>query len=140
MTAQTAQIHDVRIPRVVIADDAAGMRAYLSIILGSAGFDCIEAADGAEAFDIVLGGGIDLVVTDLDMPEMDGFGLISAIGLLSAHHGRPPVIVVSGLLDETLAERRPELRAAAALLAKPVQPEEVLKAVARVMNLRLAAG
>jgi hypothetical protein len=46
--------------------------------------------------------------------------------------------VVSALLDETLAERRPELRAAAALLAKPVQPKDLLQAVNRTLTSRSA--
>lgn len=116
------------------------MRAYLRIILSAAGFDCLEAADGAEAFDAVLTGGIDLVVTDLDMPVMDGFALLSAISLLPTARGRPSVIVVSGLLDETLAERRPELRSAVALLAKPVQPADLLKAVTRALGIRAPKG
>lgn len=116
------------------------MRAYLSVILASGGFDYVEASDGATAFEIVMGGGIDLVITDLDMPEMDGYGLISAIGVLPPPRTRPPVIVVSGLLDENLAVVRSELRAAAALLAKPVQPADLLRAVFRVLNLRSAAS
>ena len=136
MSLQTTPSKAVTIPRVLIVDDAGGMRAYLRIILSSADFDCLEAADGAEAFEAVLKGGIDLVVTDLDMPVMDGFALLSAISLLSVARGRPPVIVVSGLLDETLAERRPELRSAVALLAKPGQPADLLKAVARAMGIR----
>ena len=140
MSLQTTPSKAVTIPRVLIVDDAGGMRAYLRIILSSADFDCLEAADGAEAFEAVLKGGIDLVVTDLDMPVMDGFALMSAISLLPVSRGRPPVIVVSGLLDETLAERRPELRTAAALLAKPVQPADLLKAVARAMSIRSAKG
>lgn len=140
MLPQATPSNDQSIPRVLIVDDAGGMRAYLRIILSSAGFDCIEAADGAEGFDAVLKGNIDLVVTDLDMPVMDGFALLSAIGLLPAARGRPPVIVVSGLLDENLAERRVELRSATALLAKPVQPADLLKAVARAMGIRASQG
>ena len=140
MLPQATPSNDKSIPRVLIVDDAGGMRAYLRIILSSAGFDCIEAADGAEGFDAVLKGNIDLVVTDLDMPVMDGFALLSAIGLLPAARGRPPVIVVSGLLDENLAERRVELRSATALLAKPVQPADLLKAVARAMGIRASQG
>jgi two-component system chemotaxis response regulator CheY len=140
MPYHAAMAYNPHPPCVLIADDAAGMRRYLTAILSSAGFVCVEACDGAEAFNMVLGGGIDLVITDLDMPEMDGFGLISAIGLLPLSRGRPPVIVVSGLLDESLAERRPELRAAASLLAKPVQPADLLKAVARVMGVEMQAG
>lgn len=122
--------------RVLVVDDAPRMREILTAILSSAGYVCIEAADGAAAFNHVLVGGIDLVVTDLDMPGMDGFGLMSAIGLLPASVGRPPVIAVSGLLDATLADRRPELRAAAALLAKPIDPAALLAAVARAMSVR----
>jgi two-component system chemotaxis response regulator CheY len=136
MPCRSAVAPDPRPPCALIADDSAGMRRYLVAILASAGFDCVEASDGAEAFDVVLGGGVDLVVTDLDMPEMDGFGLIAAIRLLSPR-SRPPVVVVSGLLDETLAERRPELRTAVSLLAKPVQPADLLRAVARAVGAHL---
>lgn len=136
MPAQASPVNEPRKPRALIADDASGMRTYLRLILESAGFECVEAADGGEAFDEVLRGQFDLLITDLDMPNMDGFQLLSAVSLLPISRGRPPVIVVSALLDETLAERRPELRAAAALLAKPVQPKDLLQAVNRSLGMR----
>ncbi len=122
-------------PRILIADDASGMRIYLRTILTPQGYECVEASDGGEAFDAVMAGKFDLLITDLDMPGMDGFQLLSAISLLPKSR-RPPVIVCSALLDEGLAVRRPELRLAVALLAKPVQPEDVLKAVDRALSLR----
>jgi CheY-like chemotaxis protein len=122
--------------RVLIVDDAAGMRVYLRAILTGAGYDCVEVADGGAAFDALLSGRFDLVVTDLDMPEMDGFALLSAISLLPLSRGRPPVVVCSALLgDGIAAERRPELRLAAVLLAKPVQPEDVLKAAEKAVKV-----
>ncbi len=138
MPATANPVNEVRKPRVLIADDASGMRTYLRLILESAGFECVEVADGGEAFDEVLRHPYDLLVTDLDMPNMDGFQLLSAVSLLPISRGRPVVIVVSALLDETLAERRPELRAAAALLAKPVQPKDLLQAVDRTLKARAA--
>lgn len=123
-------------PRVLIVDDASGMRTYLRTILTSAGYDCHEARDGGEAFDLLLTTRFDLVITDLEMPGMDGFQLLSAISLLPLSRGRPPVVVLSALLDETMAERRPELRCAAVLLAKPVQPEDLLKAARKALGLR----
>lgn len=123
--------------RALVADDASGMRTYLRSILAGAGYDVTEAVDGGEAFDHLLREPFDLLVTDLDMPNMDGFQLLSAISLLSRSRGRPQVVVISALLDETLAERRPELRIASALLAKPVQPEDVLKAAAKALKARL---
>ncbi len=138
MSAEPIQVNEPRAPRVLIADDASGMRTYLRTILVAAGFECVEAKDGGEAFDAILKTAFDLLITDLDMPGMDGFQLISAVTLLPVSRGRPPIIVCSALLDETLALRRPELRAAAALLAKPVQPDDLLKAVSRALNLRAA--
>lgn len=123
-------------PRILIADDASGMRIYLRTILVSRGYECVEAVDGGEAFDAIMAGKFDLLITDLDMPGMDGFQLLSAISLLPKGRGRPPVIVCSALLDEGLAERRPELRLAQVLLAKPVQPEAVLKAVDKALGVR----
>jgi CheY-like chemotaxis protein len=137
MPAEPILVNETPRPRVLIADDASGMRTYLRLILESAGFDCTEVADGGEAFDEILKRSYDLLLTDLDMPGMDGFQLLSAVSLLPKSRGRPPVIVISALLDETLAERRPELRAAAALLAKPVQPADLLKAVGKVLNQRM---
>ena len=113
--------------RILIADDSSGMRVYLRAILTSAGFDCTEVSDGGEAFDAIMAERFDILITDLDMPGMDGFQLISAISLLPPNQ-RPKIIVCSALLDEGLAERRQELRVASVLLAKPIQPEDVLKA------------
>lgn len=125
--------------RVLIADDASGMRTYLRLILESAGFECTEVPDGGEAFDQILKGSFDILITDLEMPVMDGYQLLSAISLLPVSRGRPAVIVASALLDETLAERRPELRQASALLAKPVQPVDLMKAIEKVLAARALA-
>ncbi|MDP3495678.1 MAG: response regulator [Hyphomonadaceae bacterium] len=135
MPADPQLVKKLQPPRVLIADDASGMRTYLRLVLESGGFACTEVADGGAAFDEVLKSAFDVVITDLEMPGMDGFQLLSAISLLPSSR-RPAVIVVSALLDETLAERRPELRAAAALLAKPVQPADLLKSIGKVLNQR----
>ena len=135
MPAAPDVVNKARKPRVLVVDDSAGMRVYLRAILTGAGYESVEVADGGAAFDALLTGGFDLVITDLDMPEMDGFALLSAISLLPISRGRPPVIVCSALLGEGMAERRPELRLAAVLLAKPVQPEDVLKAAEKAVKV-----
>ena len=138
MPSKPEPVNESRKIRVLIADDSVGMRVYLRAILSGAGYVCTETLDGGAAFDAILAERFDLVITDLDMPGMDGFALLSAISLLPTSRGRPAVIVCSGLLDEGLAERRPELRQAAALLAKPVQPEDVLKAAEKALKPRAA--
>ena len=67
--------------RVLIVDDSIGMRTYMRTILSAVGFRCEEAVDGADAFQKMLGGQYDLVVTDLEMPHMDGYALLSKSGL-----------------------------------------------------------
>ena len=132
-------VNESRIPlRVLVADDSAGMRVYFHTVLTSAGHHSTEVADGAAAFDLLLSDPYDLVITDLAMPNMDGFALLNAIGILPKGRRRPPVIVCSALLDEHLALRHPELRLAAVLLAKPVQPEALLKAVGKAVAVRSA--
>jgi CheY-like chemotaxis protein len=128
-------VNQTRKRRVLVVDDSAGMRVYLRAILTGAGYESLEVADGGAAFDALMGGRFDLVVTDLDMPEMDGFALLSAISLLPVSKGRPPVVVCSALLGEGVTERRPELRLAAVLLAKPVQPEDVLRAAEKAVRV-----
>ncbi|HEV7689175.1 MAG TPA: response regulator [Hyphomonadaceae bacterium] len=123
--------------RVIVADDASGMRTYLRSILTGAGYDVTEAVDGGEAFDAIMREPFDLLFTDLDMPGMDGYALLSAVSLLPKSRA-PAMVVCSVLLDETLAMRRPELRLAAALLAKPVQPEDVLKAAEKALRTRVS--
>jgi len=138
MPSKPEPVNESRKIRVLIADDSVGMRVYLRAILSGAGYDCTEAQDGGTAFDAILAQTFDLVITDLDMPGMDGFALLSAISLLPKSRGRPAVIVCSALMDEGLAERRPELRLASVLLAKPVQPEDVLKAADKALKTRAA--
>ena len=123
--------------RVIVADDASGMRTYLRSILTGAGYHVVEAVDGGEAFDAIMREPFDLLITDLDMPGMDGFALLSAVSLLPKHRA-PAMVVCSAMLDETLAVRRPELRLAAALLAKPVQPDDVLKAAEKALRTRVS--
>lgn len=125
--------------RVIVADDASGMRTYLRSILTGAGYDVTEAVDGGEAFDAIMREPFDLLITDLQMPGMDGYALLSAVSLLPK--SRAPVMAVcSAMLDESLVERRPELRLASVLLAKPVQPDDVLKAAEKALKSRSSCG
>jgi len=120
--------------RVLIVDDSIGMRTYMRTILSAVGFRCEEAVDGADAFQKMLGVHYDLVVTDLEMPHMDGYALLSAIGLLPAAQ-KAPVVVCSARLDTGLPIQRPELRLAAKLIEKPVDARVLIGAVNEVLGL-----
>ena len=62
-------------PRIIIADDNADMRDYVRRLLG-ARWEVRTARDGRHALDVIAQGGADLVITDVMMPELDGFGLL----------------------------------------------------------------
>lgn len=78
---------------MLVVDDEAGMRDMLRWSLGESEFDVVAARDGREAAALLAAGGVDLVVTDLTMPRLGGFGVLdAAAGTVPA----TPVIVMTG--------------------------------------------
>jgi two-component system chemotaxis sensor kinase CheA len=82
--------------RLLIADDSATIRMLEKSILEAAGYDVVVATDGQDAWNLLLEMGADLVVSDVEMPRMDGFSLTEAIRG-SARFRDLPVILVTGL-------------------------------------------
>jgi two-component system nitrogen regulation response regulator GlnG len=87
---------------LLIVDDDPDMRTLLSSDFRRQGYSVLEAAGGHEAFDKVLDGAIDLVVTDILMNDGTGFELIDRLRRLSP--SCPPVVVVTGCTDLTAQE------------------------------------
>jgi two-component system, chemotaxis family, chemotaxis protein CheY len=116
---------------VLVVDDSATIRQMVSFTLQQAGLAVLEAADGQQALERLGGGRVDLVVTDLNMPRMDGITLIREL------RGRPasrytPVLM---LTTESQESKRREARAAGATgwIVKPFHPEKLLQVVAKVL-------
>jgi len=101
--------------RILAADDCPVLRGFYRLVFSGPGTEVVVAGDGAEALRAAEAGAFDLVVTDHEMPGMDGLALVRALRALG--HGGP-VAVVSGALTPALAA---EYRAAgvARLLSKP---------------------
>jgi diguanylate cyclase (GGDEF)-like protein len=105
-------------PRVLIVDDDATSRAVLARRLARIGIDVSEAQNGTAAVPLLMGEDFDLVVLDLEMPELDGFGLLEIV------RGHPrlrhlPVVVLTG--DETRETAEAAMRAGAtSYLVKPL--------------------
>ncbi|MCW2814860.1 MAG: histidine kinase [Nocardioides sp.] len=72
----TSQVEEARI---LVVDDNPDMRAYIGDLLRAAGYAVSSAGDGVAALDVVRAGGVDLVLTDVMMPRLDGFGLLRAL-------------------------------------------------------------
>ncbi len=81
---------------VLIIDDESAIRLSIAAYLEDSGFRCLEAANGREGLEILVRESPDILVTDLRMPEIDGFSLL---GLLRAQHLGTPVIVLTGTGD-----------------------------------------
>lgn len=79
---------------VLIADDDPIVRELLSAWLFMSGYDCVEAADGVEALELIRSGPVDLVICDLMMPRLDGAGLVEALRAQPATR-RLPVLILT---------------------------------------------
>lgn len=100
---------------VLVVDDEAGMRDMLRWTLEESAFHIVLARDGEEAAALLAAGGVDLVVTDITMPRLGGFGVLEAAAGTSP---RTPVIVMTGFGTVEMAVHAMK-RGASDFLLKP---------------------
>jgi CheY-like chemotaxis protein len=123
-------------PRVLIIDDDPLLRELLRISLSSAGHIVTEAPDAPSAIRTLLQRDFDVVLTDIEMPYMDGLELAAAIrGDTKTKH--IPVVVLSGRNDD-LAWQQAKFLGVSAYLNKPVKVDELLRAIGKA--IRSAGG
>ena len=117
---------------ILAVDDSTTMRSLISFALRGAGFDVVEAVDGRDALDKLANAKVDLIVTDLNMPNLDGIGLIREVRSRGVHRFTPILM----LTTESNPERKAAGQAAGATgwVVKPFEPEQFLKVIRRVMS------
>lgn len=81
--------------KILAVDDSASMRQMVSFTLKSAGFDVVEACNGQEALDVAQGKQYDLVISDVNMPIMDGITLIRNLRALPAYKFTPLLMLTT---------------------------------------------
>jgi two-component system, chemotaxis family, chemotaxis protein CheY len=116
----------------LIVDDSRTMRQMVAFTLTNAGFTVIEAEDGKDAVNKVSAGTkLDIIVTDLNMPEMDGITLIKELRRLTAYKFTPILM----LTTESAIDKKKEGKEAGATgwIIKPFNPEVLLKTIAKVL-------
>jgi len=118
--------------RILVADDEAGVRGFLRAVLEKGGYEVIEAADGKQALEEARAGRVDLVITDLVMPEQEGIETIQALRKDVAGVG---IIAISGAFEGKFLEVARKL-GAEAVLTKPVSADLLLAKVAEVLKAR----
>jgi two-component system chemotaxis response regulator CheY len=115
----------------MIVDDSVSMRQMVGFTLRQGGFEVIEAEHGQDAMTKLQGSAVDLIITDLNMPVMDGITLIRNVRQLPAMKTKPILM----LTTEGLAEKKQQGKAAGATgwIVKPFDPEKLLQTVAKVL-------
>ncbi len=118
-------------PTILIADDEADVREFIKICLSAeSNYDILEAADGRAALAIVENQRVDLIITDVCMPERDGLEAIQAL----RRNGRPlKILAVSGAFDGFFL-RTAKMFGADATLGKPFSPSQLSACVAALLN------
>ncbi|WP_042695077.1 response regulator [Azospirillum sp. B506] len=116
--------------KVMTVDDSRTMRDMVSFTLRGAGYDVVEAADGQQAMNAIAATKVDLVITDLNMPVMDGLTLIRKLRAVPAHRTLP-ILMLTTEADES---KKAEGRAAGATgwIVKPFNPDKLVSVVQKV--------
>ena len=116
---------------IMTVDDSTSMRQMVKATLQSAGYDVVEAADGQEALDYARENPVDLVITDVNMPRMDGITLVSELRSLPTYRLTPVLL----LTTESSMEKKMEGKKAGATgwIVTPFNPAQLLATLARVL-------
>ncbi|RDU98220.1 response regulator [Trinickia dinghuensis] len=116
---------------IMIVDDSASLRQVVGIALRGAGYDVIEGSDGVDALKKLTGQKVHLIVSDVNMPNMDGISLVKKVKEMPAYKFTPIVM----LTTESQEERKREGQAAGAKawVVKPFNPPQLLAVVQKLV-------
>jgi len=116
---------------ILIVDDSASVRQVVSIALKQAGYDVIAAEDGMDALGKLDGRKLHLVISDLNMPRLDGIGFLTQLKAKPDYKFTPVIMLTTEAADAKKAQGR--AAGAKAWVTKPFQPEQLLGAVAKLI-------
>ena len=114
---------------ILVVDDTRSMRKMVAAVLEAAGYEVAEAGDGVEALELAQGRTFDLVVTDHNMPRMDGVTLVQALRGI-ADYDHVALIVLSTEVDPVVKQKGRDA-GATGWMAKPFDPQRMLDIVAK---------
>jgi two-component system, chemotaxis family, chemotaxis protein CheY len=116
---------------ILIVDDSASVRQVVSIALKGAGYDVLEACDGKDALSKLTGQKVHLIISDVNMPNMDGITMVKEVKQLPNYKFTPIIM----LTTESQEGKKQEGQAAGAKawVVKPFRPEQMLAAVSKLI-------
>jgi len=123
---------------ILAVDDSPSMRGMIAFLLREAGFEVLEADDGAAALALATQRRVDLVLTDQNMPNMDGLSLVASLRALPEYR-KVPIMM---LTTESSPEMKAKGRAAGAtgLMVKPFDPEKLVSMLRAVLSTPAPRG
>ena len=118
--------------KILAVDDSVSIRQMVEFTLKSAGHEVVLATDGTEALDFAKKGSVDLVLTDVNMPKMDGITLIRELRGIGSYKFTPMLM----LTIESSPEKKSQGKAAGATgwIVKPFNPDQLVATIARVIG------
>ena len=116
---------------ILVVDDSSSMRQAVSIALRRGGYDVVDAVDGVDALTKLDGRKLHLVISDVNMPRLDGIGLLTQIRTMPAYKFTPVILLSTESAEAKRQEGR--LAGAKAWVVKPFLPEQLLGAVAKLI-------
>lgn len=116
---------------IMVVDDSAALRQVVSIALKGAGYSVIEGSDGADALLKMTGQKINLIISDINMPNMDGISFVKAMKAMPAYRFTPVIMLTTESAEGKKAEG--QAAGAKAWVVKPFRPEVMLNAVQKLV-------
>lgn len=116
---------------IMIVDDSASLRQVVSIALKGAGYDVIEGCDGRDALSKLTGQKVNLIVSDVNMPNMDGITLVQEVKKLPVYRFTPIIMLTTESGDDKKSAGK--TARAKAWMVKPFRPDELLMAVSKLV-------
>ena len=115
---------------IMIVDDSASMRQVVGIALKGAGYAVLEGRDGVDALAKLNGQKVHLIISDVNMPNMDGISFVKAVKLLPTYKFTPIIMLTTE--SEESKKREGQAAGAKAWVVKPFKPEQLLGAVQKL--------
>ena len=116
---------------ILIVDDSASLRQIVGIALRGAGYDVIEGDDGQTGLKKLTGQRVHLIISDVNMPRMDGISFVKAVKQLPDYKFTPIVMLTTE--SEESKKREGQAAGAKAWMTKPFRPEQLLSVVQKLV-------
>ncbi|MDT9001724.1 response regulator [Paucibacter sp. APW11] len=115
---------------ILVVDDSSSFRTVVKLALQKAGYTVVEAGDGREALTKLGGAKINLIVCDVNMPNMDGLTFLKEVKTMAAYKFTPVIMLTTESQESKKAEGK--AAGAKAWITKPFQPSQLVDAVQRL--------